>query len=231
MPIHMLRELEKLQKMVLSLGAMTEENLRRAVSSITNRDQKLALQAIDMDHEVDKFEVEVEEECLKVLALYQPVAHDLRFIVAILKINHDLERIGDLAVNVAQRAHKLATFPKNAHDFGIQDLAESVQRVVSNALDAFIASDAELARQIWLGDDEVDNKTGQVLTALEDEARKRPESLQGLLSLIAVAHTLERIADHATNITKDVLYMVHGEIVRHRSREFREQLPPTPPPS
>jgi phosphate transport system protein len=224
MPAHFIRELDTVKKMILSLAAMVEDNLRLAMKSVVERDAKLALQVIETDHDIDREEVRVEEECLKVLALYQPVANDLRFIVAILKINHDIERIGDLAVNIGERALTLSQHVPLPRDFNLHRLADRAQMMVSRSLDALINRDAKLAREIWLSDDDVDRSNREILTAVEEEIKKRPDLLPAFLALTSVSRTLERVADHATNIAKDVIYMIEGDIVRHRSRQYREKM-------
>lgn len=221
MPIHLFREVDKLKKMVLALAAMVEENVRLAVKAVADRDAKGALAVIERDHDIDRMEVEVEEECLKIFALHQPVANDLRFIVAILKINHDLERIGDLAVSIAERAHELSRLAKPLADFDLMQMAEKAQLAVSRALDALINRDLQLAREIWLNDDDIDSRNRAIFQEVADEIRRHPENVEALLCLMSVSRNLERIADHAGSIAKDVIYMIEGDIVRHRSREYR----------
>lgn len=221
MAIHMLREIEKLKKMILSLAAMVEENCRMAVKSVAERDAALAQRAIDGDQEIDRVEVDVEEECLKILALHQPVAHDLRFIIAMLKINHDLERIGDLAVSIGERALTLSTEARPQIDFDLMAMANTVQAMVSRSIDALINRDEELAREIWQEDDEVDDLNRAMFDQVMQAIKAHPDQLEALLNLLSVSRNLERIADHATNIAKDVVYLIEGEIVRHRSRELR----------
>lgn len=223
MAVHLMRELDNLKKLSLTLAAMVEDNLRLSVKAVLERDEPLGRKVIETDLEIDRQEVEVEEECLKILALYQPVAHDLRFIVAMLKINHDLERIGDLAVNIGERAITLAQRPALTHDFLIQPLAARVQTMVSRSLDSLINQDSTLARDIWLSDDKVDDRVREILDEVEAEMQRDPTQLRGLLAITLISRTLERIADHATNIAKGVIYMIEGDIVRHRSRFFRSQ--------
>jgi phosphate transport system protein len=223
MAVHLVREVEKLKTMVIALAALVEDNLRRAMKSVAERDGKLALKVIEADLEIDRNEVAVEEECLKILALYQPVAHDLRFIVAILKINHDLERIGDLAVNIGERAYTLSGQAPLSRDYDLKRLADTAQAMVARSLDALINRNAALAREIWLSDDAADAMNREILTAVEEDVRVHPEQMASLMAITSVSRTLERIADHATNIAKDVIYMIEGNIARHRSRQFREQ--------
>ena len=225
MAIHLMRETEKLKKMVLALAAHVEENVRNAVRSVNERDQALAYKTIEADHEIDVAEVEVEEECLKILALHQPVAHDLRYIVAMLKINRDLERIGDLAVNIAERAIQMIAKPRPKTTFELSAMADMCERQVAQSLDAMINRDANLARQLWLSeDDQIDKMMAQAFELVETEIREHPENTESLMNVLSVARSLERIADHATNIAKDTIYMVEGEIVRHRKRKIREQM-------
>jgi phosphate transport system protein len=220
---HMFRELEKLKKMILAVASEVESNLRLAVKAVSERDNDLALRVIDGDHEVDRKEVEAEEEALKILALYQPVANDLRYIIAMLKINHDLERIGDLTVTIAERAHALNTSIKPNLDFDLAGMAEKTQTMVARSIDALINRDLDLAQQIWFADDEVDARNRVMYSQVIEEIRKNPDHLESYLSIISVFRALERVADHATNISKDVIYMVEGKIVRHRSREMKNE--------
>ncbi|HMO50641.1 MAG TPA: phosphate signaling complex protein PhoU [Kiritimatiellia bacterium] len=225
MAVHLMRETDKLKKMVLSLAAHVEENVRAAVRSVIERDQALAYRTIETDHLIDIAEVDVEEECLKILALHQPVAHDLRYIVAMLKINRDLERIGDLAVSMAERAIQMIAKPKPKTTFDLGAMCELCEKQVSHSLDAMINRDANLAREIWLSeDDRIDTMMAEAFQKVETEIREHPENTEPLMNILSVARSLERIADHATNIAKDTIYMVEGEIVRHRKRKYREQM-------
>jgi phosphate transport system protein len=231
MAIHMLREVEKLKKMFLAVAALVEENLRDSVKAAIERDRSLAMRVIEKDNDIDREEVAVEEECLKLLALYQPVANDLRYIVAILKINHDMERVGDLAVNIAERAIILSENGIVERDFGLRDMAARVQAMLGRSLDALLNNDIKLAKEIWLSDDGIDEANRNTVGELESEIQRDPAHCKGLLALTGISRTLERIADHTTNVAKEVIYMISGEIVRHRSRFFREEmnLPPENP--
>jgi phosphate transport system protein len=214
-PKHLEREIANLKEKILSLGASVEVSVQRAARSLTQRDSVLALKVIDSDFEIDQMEVIVEEECLKILALHQPVANDLRLIIAILKINNDLERIGDLAVNIAERAVYLSTHSKVDLPFDYQDMAEKTQIMLKGSLDALVNQDVKLARQVCQADDEVDAMNREVFTLIEAEIKKDPEHLNSLIQLLSASRYLERVADHATNIAEDVIYMVEGEIIRH----------------
>jgi phosphate transport system protein len=212
---HFEREIDRIKKKVLTLSAMVEDSVYMAVKSIETRDLDLAQRVRDMDREIDEMEVEVEEECLKILALYQPVAIDLRFIVAVLKLNNDLERIGDLSVNIAWRAKTLAKAQGQAGLLDFSGMAEKVKLMLRKCLEALVNMDADLAREVCASDDEVDELNRTMYDKINESMRANPENFQTLLQLHSVSRNLERIADHATNIAEDVIYMIQGEIVRH----------------
>ncbi|MFZ5980684.1 MAG: phosphate signaling complex protein PhoU [Candidatus Zixiibacteriota bacterium] len=210
------KEIEKLKKKILHLSAMVEESLTLAVKAVTERDPILAGQVIDVDNEIDNFEVDVEEECLKILALHQPVAIDLRFIIAALKINNDLERIGDLAGNIAERATDLAQWKNNDVPFDLPAMLTQVVHMVKTCTDSLVKMDTALAYEVCAMDDRVDELNRIAFKAVQEQIRKNPEMVEYYIYLLSIARNLERIADHATNIAEDVIYMVNGEIVRHR---------------
>ena len=212
---HLQREIDKLSKMLFGLSAQVEESVRTAVRSVERRDAALAAEVIQKDRTVDQIEVEVEEECLKILALHQPVAIDLRLVIAILKINNDLERIGDLAVNIAERAEFLAEHEKVDIPFDFAGMTEKAQAMLKKSLDALVRMDAKLAREVCASDDEVDDINRQMYDKVKNGIRQNPADMDSLIHLLGVSRHLERIADHATNIAEDVLYMLEGEITRH----------------
>jgi phosphate transport system protein len=166
--------------------------------------------------EIDQMEVDLEEDCLKLLALYQPVASDLRYIIAVLKINNDLERIADLAVNICERAEFLATQKNLPIPFDFTAMSEKTKSMVKRSLDALVNLDATLATEVRMCDDEVDDLHRDMYTKFEDEVRKNPQDIGILLHYLGVSRALERIADHATNIAEDVIYLSQGKIVRHQ---------------
>lgn len=221
MTVHMKREIDKLKKMLLSLCGVVEESLRQAVESINQRDANLARKVIEKDVEIDHMEVDVEEECLKILALYQPVAIDLRFIITALKINSDLERIGDLAVNIAERSEFLARRPEVDVPLDLEKMTEKTQSMLTRSLDALVNMDCDLAHQVCAADDEVDAMNRQMYLTVQDGIRQHPEQLESLIHLLSASRHLERIADHATNIAEDVIYMAEGQIVRHRAEDYQ----------
>ena len=209
------REIEMLKKSILTLSALVEDNLRRSFTAVETRDMALATEAIERDFPIDLMEVDVEEDCLKALALYQPVASDLRFIITTIKINTTLERVGDLAVNIAERARALAQLPQPVIAFDLAGMADKAQRMVATSLDALVQSDGQLARSVLLADDEVDDLDRDLTAKLHSSAEEHPEWLAPILQLLQVSRFIERVADHATSIAEDVIYMAEGEIPRH----------------
>ncbi len=220
---HLEMEIENLKKRILALSATVEDNVYKAVQSLAERSSTLAEEVIEIDPSIDDTEVTIEEECLKVLALHQPVAGDLRFIVAILKINNDLERMGDLAVNIAERAKFLATRERPDVPLDLPLMAEKTKAMMKKSLDALMKQDARLAYEVLETDDEIDSMNRDMYTRIQDAIRKKPEHLESLIHLLSCSRHLERIADHATNIAEDVIYMIDGVIVRHRAEEYRTE--------
>jgi len=218
---HLQREIENLKKKLLALGAKVETSVREATLSIEKLDADLAQKIIDNDINIDNTEVEIEEDCLKILALHQPVAVDLRFIVAVLKINNDLERIGDLAVNIAERAVFLAGQSKVNISIDLVDMAHNAQSMLKKSIDALINHDAQLAHKVCVSDDIVDQMNRQMYLKVQEAILKNPEQITPLIHLLSASRHLERIADHTTNIAEDVIYMIEGQIVRHRTEEYK----------
>jgi phosphate transport system protein len=220
---HLEMEIEGLKKRILALSATVEENVYRAVRALTERNSALADEVIKSDEAIDDTEVAIEEECLKVLALNQPVAIDLRFVIAILKINNDLERMGDLAVNIAERAQFLATRERPDVPLDLPRMAEKTKAMMKKSLDALMKQNAKLAYEVLETDDEIDAMNREMYVKIQDAIRRRPEQLESLIHLLSCSRHLERIADHATNIAEDVIYMIDGVIVRHHAEDYRSQ--------
>lgn len=215
MSVHFFRELEDLKRSLLGLCAMVEAQVHDAVRALLDRDEELTYSVERRDRDVDHREIEIEEECLKILALYQPVAGDLRLIVAALKINNDLERIGDLAVNIARKARALTHLPSLTTPFDLGGMSGKTQSMLHDSLDALVNLDANLAKDVCKRDDAVDKMKREIRVSAEEMIQQNPENTQAMLRIIAVARNLERIADCATNIAEDVIYMTEGGIVRH----------------
>ncbi len=213
---HFQRELEKIKKMILSLGALVEQRVHRIKQAVDDRDVDLAKEIIHLDHEIDEMEVEIEEECLKVIALHQPVASDLRFLVAVIKINNDLERIGDQVVNIGQRVVRIAKRAIAPYHFDYSVMADKAEAMLRMSLDSLVNQDLDLAIKVLHLDDEVDK--------IKDEAYDRikqamadgiTEDVGYMINLLLISRHIERLADHATNIAEEVVYMIEGGIVRH----------------
>lgn len=217
---HFHKEIELLKRKVLHLTATVEENLRRAVNSVTERDRDLAAAVVDRDVEIDQMEVEFEEDCLKILALHQPVAIDLRFVIAAMKINSDLERIGDLAVNIAQITPDLAEMDYRDQPFDLNRMLDLALAMVQQSADALVDMDSVKAKAVCQTDDELDDLHHLSIDAVEEKIKQLPEATRYYIRLMRIARHLERIGDHATNIAEDVIYMVNGEIVRHRGKDM-----------
>jgi phosphate transport system protein len=216
MSVHLKREIEKLKKDLLGLCALVEEQVELAIRALLNRDTALAVEVERRDDEIDRREIEVEEDCLKTLALHQPVAIDLRLIVAVLKINSDLERIGDMAVNIARKAAAFAAEPQIEIPLDVAGMWEKTQAMLHDSIDALVNMEGPLAEAVCARDDAVDHMKHQFRLRLEDAIAARPDHLRPLLRLMAVTRNLERVADCATSIAQDVIYMIEGRIVRHR---------------
>ena len=214
---HIERQIETLKERILRLGTLVEEAISKSITALINRDTSLAQRVITNDSAIDAMEVEVEEECLKILALYQPVAADLRFVVAVLKINNDLERMGDLARNIAKRVTQLEGGDPYDLPPEIRTMATQAQEMVRQCLEAVVKRDPTLARQVREEDDIVDEARQRIQRRVLQGIKDQPENVENLLRINSVAKHIERIADMATNIAEDVVYMVEGDIVRHRA--------------
>jgi phosphate transport system protein len=213
---HLETEIEKLKKAILSLTAVAEDRVQKAVRSLEERNPDLAREVIDGDAEIDQAEVDIEEECLKILALHQPVAVDLRFIIAVLHINNNMERVGDLAVNMAERTLFLCTQEPVPIPFDLAGMHRKALAMLGHSLDALMRMDANLARQVRAADDEVDEMNREMYAKVSESARRNPEHIEILLSYLSASRHLERVADHATNIAEEVIYLIEGDIVRHK---------------
>jgi phosphate transport system protein len=212
---HFHEELEALKQTLLAMGGLVEDQIRRVMTALLERDSALAQEVIDRDRQVNAYDVEVDETCVELLALHQPAAGDLRFITTAMKIVTDLERIGDQAVNIAQRALELNEEPQLKPYIDLPRMAERAQRMVNESLDAFVARDTALARRVCAEDAEVDVLKEQIfrelLTFMMADARTIPRAIR----LMLISRFLERVADHATNIAEMVVYMVESKMVRH----------------
>jgi phosphate transport system protein len=217
----MQREIEKLKKKLLTVSARVETALQKAVRSLKERNDGLAQEVIDGDPEIDQMEVDVEEDVLKILALYSPVANDLRFVIAVMKINNDLERIADEASNIADRTILLSKYPKITIPQELTTMVKAVQSMLEKTLDALINMDSKLALEVMQADDEVDDLHKRMYALTENHIRADIDQIECLINILSVSRQLERIADQVTNIAEDVVYMVEGDIVRHKDSAFQ----------
>lgn len=219
-------EIRNLQKRILELSALAEQAVRSAIAAVENHDAVLARAVIEGDRKIDEAEVELEEECLKVLALHQPVAVDLRVIVALLKINSDLERIGDYGVSIAKRAVTLSRFEVTLNEIhpSFGPLVNRVTGQLKAALDAFVAMDTLAARKICREEDEVELVRKNVTEDLTETIRRSNDAkvIDAALEYLRVARSLERINEHAANIAEDIIYMVDGVVVRHNLKNISQ---------
>ena len=219
---HLQRDLDRLNHDLLSVSAMVEEMIDKATQAFTARRYQLADEVVNSDNIVDSQEVRVEEECLKILALHQPVAVDLRRIATVLKVNADLERIADLAVSIAQRAQAMDEFPAFPVPAASTRMVALATQMVRGAMDAFVNMDNAAARRIITMDSTVDQLNREIIEELQALMQKRPELVPAAVHCFSGVRHIERIADHATNIAEDVIYLVEGDIVRHRKLELAE---------
>ena len=216
MSVLLQREIDRLKRQILELSAEVEETLVDAVRAVENRDPSLARKAAAGEAATNAHEIDIEEECLKILALHQPVASDLRFIIGVLKINQDLERIGDLAVHIAERATVLSGEAPLAGVFSLNEMSGKAQMMLKKSLDAFVNQNSAAAKAVCAADYEVDLLKKEINRQVLAAIRRQPDRWEAYLQVMHVARHLERIADHATNIAEDLIYMVQGDIVRHQ---------------
>jgi phosphate transport system protein len=217
--LHFEDELQTLKHRLLTMGGLVEERVQRAVLALVERRPDLAEEVVAADQEINDLQIEIDDRALKLLALQAPMATDLRLITSAMKINADLERIGDQAVNIAQNAVNLLRHPPIRPLIDIPRMAEAAQAMTRDALDAFVRKDADMARAVLKRDDEVDALKDTVFRVLLTYMMADPATIERALGLILVSRNLERIADHATNIAEDVIFLVEGRDVRHHHVE------------
>ncbi len=216
---HFDEELNRLKEKLLRMASLVEEAISRAMKALVDRNPDLAAEVIKHDEEVNMLEIEIDELCLKLLALMQPIAVDLRFITSAMKIGNDLERMGDQAVNIAERTLELLKQPQLKPLIDIPRMSTLAQKMVKDSLDAFVNKDAHLARDVCARDDQVDNINDQVFRELLTYMMEDASTITRAVDLILIGRHLERIADHATNIGEDVVYIVEGKTIKHHIEE------------
>ncbi len=215
-------ELKKLREEILYMGGLVEDQIQKAVKSLVDRDSELARVIIERDHEVNRLDVEIDEVCIRLLALHQPAGKDLRFITTGLKITTDLERIGDMAVNICERALELNQEPQLKPYIDIPRMARIAQRMIRESLDAFVREDTDLALKVCKDDEEIDQLNSQIFREVISFMIEDPHTVSRAMMISSVSKYLERIADHATNIAEMVVFMVKGKSIRHV-----KELPPS----
>lgn len=214
MTTHLTRAMHQIKKEILSLGAMVEDRFKRAIYAIKTEDLEQAQDIIDTDFKVDEREVEVEEECLKILALYQPVATDLRLIVAVIKINNDLERIADYAVNIAQR-YKTSAGNSNKFKYDYTAMAEQAANMLKLSLDALVSLDVDMAYTVREMDRQVNAMRNDAYRTMKADIRRHPAMVEEIINMYLISRHIERVGDHTKNIAEEVIHLIEGEIVRH----------------
>jgi phosphate transport system protein len=220
---HFSVELEELNQSLLQMGGLVEQSIRRAVQSVVEREKEVAKQVMRDEERINQMQLEIDAGTTRLLALNQPVAGDLRRLTAILKINTDLERMGDLAVNIGERAISLANRPKLQAMVDIPKMASLTESMLLRSLDAFVKGDADLATSVLLADNEVDDLRDVVYEEMVSLMQREPMLVPGAVDMMFVARNLERIADHSTNIAEDVIFLVKGEDVRHHHSQLTPQ--------
>ena len=220
---HFDHELVGLKKELLKMGAFAEEAIYKSIEALKKGDAALAVNVIDNDKNVDELELAIDEKCIDLIARYQPMAKDLRFITTGMKINSELERIADIAVDIAQRTLEIVDKPLLKPLIDIPKLAAIAQNMVKTAIDSFVKSDIELARKVLNSDPEADQLRNRIQKELiEDYMAKDSSTAPRAVQLLLIARFLERICDHTTNIAEDVIYLVQAEVVRHHPEKFKD---------
>lgn len=214
------KELEKVKKDILSLGALVEDRFQQSAEAVRTNDSNLALSIIEKDIEIDTREIEIEEECLKLLALYQPVAVDLRSIIVAIKINNDLERIGDLSSNISQR---LLAASKNLpcnYNYDYSFMAEQTGKMFKMSLDSLVTMNIDTAYEALLMDEEIDLMRDEAFIEMKKAIKSSPDKASVIINMYLISRHIERIGDHITNIAEEVIHLVEGEIIRHKNKEY-----------
>jgi len=216
-------DLEKLKELILKMGGFVEDAIKKSVKALVERDRSLAVEVIDGDAIINNFDVEIEEECIRFLAIWQPTGSNLRFVTTAIKIITDLERMGDLAVDICERGIELLDEPPLKPYIDIPRMADAAQKMLKDSLDAFVAKDADLALSVCEADDFVDNLNQQIFNELLLFMLKDPKNISRAVRLTYITKYLERVGDHATNIAEMVVFMVKGKVIRHMACEAMRQ--------
>jgi phosphate transport system protein len=217
MPRHFELELDQLRTMLIRMGSLVEEQIELAVRGILESNVSLAQIVIERDRKVDEFDNEIDKQCMRVFALTQPVAIDLRLLMAALKINNNLERIGDIAVNIAERVKPLSPSSEFVKTTSIRTMAEAAREMVKHAIDAFVNSDVELAKRVLESDDRIDTMDRETFNLMLKRMKEEPPNVEAAAHVMILSRHIERLADHATNIAEDVVFLVNAKIIKHHA--------------
>lgn len=222
MVVHLERDLESLKKNILNLGGKVEDSINKAITALVDRRPNLADEVVESDDEIDTAEVEIEEDCLKILALHQPVASDLRFIITVLKVNNELERMGDQAANIALRARFLAQNDPIETPINLSNMVDTVQEMVHESLEALVTQDAERAREVTDMDDKVNEAHRTMFQEIQHIMAEDPDTIERAIHTLLVSRYLERMGDLAKNICEDIIFLSQGEVMRHKLADSGE---------
>jgi phosphate transport system protein len=217
MPRHFELELDQLRTMLIRMGSLVEEQIDYAVNAITEADVALARLVMDRDKKVDDYDNLIDQQCMKIFALTQPVAIDLRLLMAALKINNELERIGDIAVNLAERVEPLLPYQEFVRATPLREMAIAAREMVKYSIDSFVNNDPELAKRILVSDDVVDNYDREIFNTMIAKMKEGRENIDPASHLMIISRHIERLADHATNIAEDVIFLVNARIIKHNA--------------
>lgn len=222
MSIHLIRDIDSMHRKVMTMCGQVEEMIHEAVDALHQPQFHKAKEIVTKDDAIDAMDVQIEEECLKLLALHQPVAIDLRRITTVMKISAELERVADLGVNIAERACGIVASPEIFAPEKLKEMSRLALDMLHRSIDAYVQLDVRLAREVCQSDDHVDQLNREIIDELTAFMKRRPDLIEPAIHLFSASRQIERIADHATNIAEDVVYLVQGEIVRHRGRRSAE---------
>jgi phosphate transport system protein len=220
MNTYLQKELEKVKRDILSLGAIVEDRFLKSALAVKTNDTELALSVIEKDIEIDTREIEIEEECLKLLALYQPVAVDLRSIIVAIKINNDLERIGDLSSNISHRLLAASKHLPCSYNYDYSFMAEQTGRMFKISLDSLVTMNIDTAYEALSMDDEIDLMRDEAFGEMKKAIKNDPDDVSNIINMFLISRHIERIGDHITNIAEEVIHLVEGEIIRHKNKEY-----------
>lgn len=223
MPRHFEIELDQLRTMLVRMGSLVEEQIDFGVKALLEADMSLARIVMDRDKKVDEFDNLIDQQCMKIFALSQPVAIDLRLLMAALKINNELERIGDIAVNLAERVEPLAHHSEIVRQSSVKEMAEAAREMVKSAIDSFVNNDPSLAQKVLVSDDYIDELDRDNFNRMVNAMKENPALVEPASHIMILSRHIERLADHATNIAEDVIFLVNAKIIKHHAYDTESE--------